>query len=147
MMPIGWAMMAFVLVARRSLAERPSRISCVSRFAAVQREIERGRVRDAGAVEVGGLNFLLVSQRLDLRGRAVNKHDADVQRPQHRHVQQQRGEVFVGDDRAVNREDEGLFAELRNVLQDAPQVGQFHVGLIIGFSAEISIRFCAGFNK
>ena len=34
-MPIGCAMMAFVLAARRSLAERPSRISCVSRLAAV----------------------------------------------------------------------------------------------------------------
>ena len=32
------------------------------------------------------------------------------------------GEVFVGDDGAVHREDERLLAELRNVLQDAPQV-------------------------
>ena len=35
MMPSGCAMMTFVLAARRSLADRPSRISCVSRFAAV----------------------------------------------------------------------------------------------------------------
>ena len=34
-MPIGCAMMALVQAARRSLAERPSRISCVSRFAPV----------------------------------------------------------------------------------------------------------------
>ena len=98
-----------------------------------ERELERGRVRDAGAVEVGGLDFLLLGQRLDLRGRAVDEHDADVQRPQHRHVQQQRGEVLVGDNRAVHREDERLFAELRNVLQDAPQVSQFHFGLLFSF--------------
>ena len=30
------------------------------------------------------------------------------------------------DDGAVDRQDERLLAELRNVLQDAPQVGQFH---------------------
>ena len=29
-------------------------------------------------------------------------------------------------DGTVNREDERLLAKLRNVLQDAPQVGQFH---------------------
>ena len=91
-----------------------------------QRELQRGRVRDARAVEVRGGNFLLLGEQLDLRRRAVDEHDADVQRAQHRHVQQQRGEVFVGDDRAVNREDERLLAELRNVLQDAPQVGRFH---------------------
>ena len=38
----------------------------------------------------------------------------------------ERGEVFVGDNRAVNREHERPLAELRNVLQDAPQVGWFH---------------------
>ena len=99
-----------------------------------ERKLERGRVRDAGAVEIGRLDFLLLGERLDLRRRAVDEHDADVQRPQHRHVQQQRGEVFVGDDRAVNREDERLLAELRNVLQDAPQVGRFHFWLIIELS-------------
>ena len=45
---------------------------------------------------------------------------------QQRDVEQQRGEVVVGDDVAVDREDERLLAELRDVLQDAPQVGQFH---------------------
>ena len=111
-----------------------------------QRQIERGRVRDPAAAEIGGLDFLLVGQRLDLRGRAVDEHNPDVQRPQHRHVQQQRGEVLVGDNRAVHREDERLFAELRYVLQDAPQVGQFHFGSLWCFNAEISIRFSAGFK-
>ena len=135
-MPIGCAMMTFVLAARRSLAERPSRISCVSRLAAVSASWSVAGVGDAGAVEIGRHNFLFLGQRLDLRRRAVDEHDADVQRPQHRHVQQQRGEVFVGDDRAVHGQDERPVAELRNVLQDAPQVGRFHVWLIINHNAQ-----------
>jgi hypothetical protein len=92
---------------------------------------------------------LLLRERLDLRGRAVDEHDADVQRPQHRHVQQKRGEVFVGDDGTVNREDERFLAKLRNVLQDAPQVGRFHFySLVFSFRAnkylvfwEIQLKF------
>ena len=95
----------------------------------VERELERGRVRDARAVKIRRFHILLFAERFDLRRRAVDEHDANVQRAQHRDVEQQRGEIFVSDDRAVNREDERLLAELRNVLQDAPQVGQFHFGL------------------
>ena len=95
-----------------------------------QCDLQRRCIRDARAIKVGGGKFLPFRQRLDLRRRAVDEHHADVQRPQHRHVQQERGEVFVGDNRAIQREDERLLAELRNVLQDAPQVGRFH------FSAE-----------
>ena len=91
-----------------------------------QGQIERGRIGDAGAVQVRCLDLPAVGQRPDLRGRAVDEHHADVQGPEERHVQHQRGEVVVGDDGAVNREDEGLFAELRDVLQDAPEIGQFH---------------------
>ncbi len=91
-----------------------------------QGELERGGIRHAAAVEVGRLDVLFVRQRLDLRGRAVDEDDADVERAQHRQVQQDVGEVLVGDDRAVNADDEGPLAELRNVLQDAPQVGWFH---------------------
>jgi hypothetical protein len=91
-----------------------------------ERKLERGRIGDARAVEIGGRDFLFLSQRLDLRRRAVNQHHADVQRAQHGDVEQDVGEVLVGDDGAVEREDEGLFAEARNVLQDAPQVGWFH---------------------
>ena len=72
--------------------------------------------------------FCSSASGLDLRRRAVDEHDADVQRTQHRDVQQQRREVFVRDDRAVNREDERFLTELRNVLQDSPQVSQFHFG-------------------
>ena len=44
-----------------------------------ERKIERGRVRDPAAVEIGGLDVLLIGQHLDLRGRAVNEHDTDAQ--------------------------------------------------------------------
>jgi hypothetical protein len=57
----------------------------------------------------------------------VNQHHADAQRPQHRHVEEDVGEVFIGDDGAVHANDEGLLPELRDVLQDAAQVSQFHV--------------------
>ena len=111
-----------------------------------ERQLERVCVRDTRAIEVGRLGVLFLAEQFDLRRRAVNEHDADVQRAQHRHVQQQRREVFVRDDGPVNREDECLLAELRNVLQDAPQVGQFHFGLMIVFSGGISNQFRAGFK-
>src|SRR4029453_8145765 len=56
----------------------------------------------------------------------MDDHDADVQRPQERHVQEKRREVLVGDDRAVNRQNERLLAKLWDVLEDAPQVCQLH---------------------
>ena len=59
-----------------------------------ERELERGRVGDARAVEVGRLDVLLLGERLDLRRRAVDEHDADVQRAQHRDVQQERWRSF-----------------------------------------------------
>jgi putative ribosome biogenesis GTPase RsgA len=62
----------------------------------------------------------------DLRRGAVHEHDADVERPQERHIQQQRRKVVVGDDVAVERENEGLLSKLRDVLQDAAEVSEFH---------------------
>jgi hypothetical protein len=35
---------------------------------------------------------------------------------------------------------------LRNVLQDAPQISQFHFGSFWCFNAEISSRFSPGFK-
>ena len=61
-------------------------------------------------------------------------------------VEQDVGKILVGDDRAIQREDEGLLAKARNVLQDAPQVGWFHFGLWPILRAQISIQFAAGFN-
>ena len=92
-----------------------------------ERKVERCRIRHASPVQVRSIDPPLFRERLDLRRGAVHQDDADVQRPEQRHVQQQRREVVVRDDGAVNREDEGLFAELRDVLQDAPQIGQLHI--------------------
>ena len=106
-MPAGWAMMALVVAARRSLADRPSRISCVRRLAAVRASLSVGGVGDAGAVEVARLDALL-ARRAARSGRgAVDEHDADVQRAQHRDIEQDVGEVLVRDDGAVDGEDEG----------------------------------------
>ena len=116
-------MTALVQAARRSLAE-DLRVSCVRRLAV--RASKRG-IRHAATVEVGRLDVLFVGKRLDLRRRAVDEDDADVERAQHRDVQQDIGEVLVCDDRAVNADDEGPLPELRNVLQDAPQIGWFHL--------------------
>ena len=91
-----------------------------------ERELERRGIGHAGAVQVGGRDILFLGQGLNLRGRAMDQHHPDVQRAQHGNIQQQRREVFVRDNGAVHRENKGLLAELRNVLQDAPQVGQFH---------------------
>ena len=140
--------MALVQAARRSLADRPSRISCVSRLAAVSASLSVAASVTPRAVEVGRRDLLFLGQRLDLRRRAVDQHDADVQRAQHRDVQQDVGEVLVGDDRAVDAEDERLLAELRNVLQDAPQVGRFHVRLRFGFrSGGLRRRFGFGQSR
>jgi len=43
----------------------------------------------------------------------VDERDADVQRAEDSDVEQDIGEVFVGDDGAVNADDEDFFAEAR----------------------------------
>jgi hypothetical protein len=123
--------MALVLAARMSLAESPSRISCVNRFAAVSESLSVAASVTPDAVEIGRGDFLFLGQRFDLRRRPVNEHHANVQRTEHRDVEQDVGKVFVGDDGAIQREDEGLLAESRNVLQDAPQVSWFHVSFVV----------------
>lgn len=119
-------MMALVLAARRSFAERPSRISCVNRFAAVSESLSVAASVTPEPSRFDAEIFLLGGERLDLRRSAVNDDDADVQRTQNSDVEQDVREVFVRDDGAVHREDERLLPESRNVLQDAPQVGRFH---------------------
>src|SRR5205823_12833394 len=51
-------------------------------------------------------------------------------------VEQDIGEVFVGDDRAVDADDEDLLAKARDVLEDAAQVSRFHVEV---FSSVLSV--------
>ena len=86
-------------------------------------EFQCRRVGDAGAIEVRRLDSLPFGESLNLLRRAVDQHHADVQGTQHRHVQEDVGEVFVRDDASVHRDDECLFAELRDVLENPAQVG------------------------
>jgi len=93
----------------------------------IHRDLQCGRVRDACPVAVGGRDTLLFRERLDLCRRAMDDDHADTQRAEHRHVLQEHGKVLVRDNHAVNRQHERLLAELRDVLQDAPQIGRFHL--------------------
>ena len=98
-----------------------------------QGEPERGFISDPRAIEVGRRDLLFGGERFDLSGGAVDQYDADTQGTQHGNVHQNVGEVLVRDDSAVHVNDERLLAELGDVLQDTPQVGQFHVRLRFGF--------------
>ena len=76
----------------------------------------------AGAIQVGGLDILLFGESLNLLGRAVHQHHADVQGTQHGDVQEDVGEVLVRDDDSIHCNNECLFAELRDVLKNPAQV-------------------------
>ena len=56
----------------------------------------------------------------------MNEHNANVERTEHGDIQEDVGEVLVGDNGAVNADDERLLPELGDVLQDAAQVCEFH---------------------
>ncbi len=92
-----------------------------------ERELERGFVGDAGSVKVRGGAAGFAGQRANLGGGAMHEHDVDVQGAQDGNIHEEVGEVLVGDDRAVHVDDERLVAELRDVAENAPQVGEFHV--------------------
>jgi hypothetical protein len=89
-----------------------------------QRDAERGRVGDAGAVGVGRRHAGGVGQLADLLAGPVDQGDADPQAAQQRDVEQQVAEVVVLDDAAVQRDDEQSVAEPRDVAEDFTQVGQ-----------------------
>ena len=72
----------------------------------------------------------LFGEGLDLGCGAVHQDDADIERAQDRDIQEDVGKIFVSDNAAIDADDKNLFAELRDVLQDAAQVGQFHVWLM-----------------
>ena len=92
-----------------------------------QRQLQRVGVSHSRAFEIGRLDLEFFGQRLDLRRGAVDERDADVQRAEDGDVEQDIGEVFVGDDGAVDADDEDFFAKARDVLEDAAQVSRFHV--------------------
>ena len=89
-------------------------------------ELQCVGIGDASAEQVGGLESLRFAQGFNLSGGAMDDDDADVQRAQDGDVEEEVGKVLVGDNRAVDGEDEHFFAEARDVLEDAPQVGRFH---------------------
>jgi len=86
---------------------------------------------DTGAVEIGRLDVPLFAERFDLRGGAVHEHHANVQRAQHGDIEEDVAEIFIGDDGAIDFNNEGFFPELRDVLQNAAQVGQFHFTIFL----------------
>src|SRR6185437_8589100 len=99
-----------------------------------QGELQGIRVGHAGAVEIGGLDVALLSEGLDLRGGAVDEHDANVQRAEHGDIQEDIAEIFIGNDGAIDFNDEGFLPELGDVLQNAAQVCQFHFIILLSAS-------------
>ena len=93
-------------------------------------EVEGGGVGHARALVVGDRDFAGLRKLFDLVPDAVDHDDLDAQAAEHGEVDQDVGEVFVGDDDAVERDDKGLALKPGDVFQDAAQVGRFDVGAI-----------------
>ena len=89
-------------------------------------ELQCRGVGHAGAVEVGGLDILLLGECLHLFGSAVHHHHPDVQGTQEGDIEEYVGEVFVCNDACIHSDDERLLAELGNVLEDRTQVCELH---------------------
>jgi hypothetical protein len=79
----------------------------------------------------------------------MHQEHLDAQGAQHRHVQQDVGEILAGDDGAIHADDESLLPKARDVLQNASQVGEFHnlfadclpLGITNPFSARFNFYF------
>src|SRR5215467_4594880 len=67
-----------------------------------QREFQGLLIGDAAAIQVGRADGLFGGQSPDLRGGPVHKHDANIERAQHRNIHEDIPEVFVRDDCAVD---------------------------------------------
>ena len=91
-----------------------------------QRPTLRDILKDATAASHARLDAQLGGENFDLRGCAVNDHHANVERAQDGDIEENVGEVFVGNDPTVDREDEGLLPKAWDVLKDAPEISQFH---------------------
>lgn len=90
-------------------------------------QMERWGVGDADPLGVGRGDAKLLAKLPDLRAGAVDQHHLDVQRPEDRDVGQDVAKILLGDDRAIDADDEDALPEARDVLEDSPEVGQFHV--------------------
>jgi hypothetical protein len=56
----------------------------------------------------------------------MHQRHPDIERAQHRHIQEDVGKILARHDLAIHADDKNLFAEARYILQDFPQIGQFH---------------------
>ena len=89
-------------------------------------ELQRGLVGDAGAVRIRNGDAARFGELRDLPAGAVHEDHFDAERPQHGDIQQDIREIGRGDDVAIQRDHEDFFAEARDVLEDAAQIGNFH---------------------
>jgi hypothetical protein len=111
-----------------------------------ERDLQCAGIGDARAIEIGGLELAFIGQRFNLRGSAVDEDDADVERAEDGDIEEKIRKVFAGDNGSVHAEDENFFAELRDVLEDAPEVGQFHFRSFVVVERSISREFLRGFK-
>ena len=93
-------------------------------------EIEGGGIGHAGALDVRDRDLAGPGKFIDLVADAVDEDDLDAEAAEHGEVDQDVGEVLVGDDDAVQRDDKGLALKPGDVFQDAAQVGRFDVGAV-----------------
>jgi len=77
----------------------------------------------------------------------VDQDHANVQRAQDCDIEEDIGEVLAGYDSPIHAQDERLFTELRDVLKDAPEVGQFHFGSNLFCNAGQQVRLSENFSK
>jgi hypothetical protein len=70
--------------------------------------------------------MLLLGEHLNLFGSSVHHHHSDVQGTQEGDIEENVGEVLVCDDTSIHCDNERLFAELRDVLEDCTQVCELH---------------------
>jgi len=72
-----------------------------------------------------------IGQADQLLADAVDQHDLDREAAEHGDVRHDVREVLMGHDRTVDRDDEHVVAEHRDVAEDSPQVGGLHGALAL----------------
>jgi len=57
----------------------------------------------------------------------MDQNDPNIERTEHGDIQQDIRKIFIGNDAAINAENESFLTKLRDVTENAPEVGEFHV--------------------
>ncbi len=70
----------------------------------------------------------------------MDEDDADAEGAQHRDIDEDIGKVLVGDDSAIDGDDEDLLPEAGHVLEDAAKVGGFHCCVMLAVSVCVCSR-------